>query len=109
MKKEKYDEVKQLTETAIKRQTYGEVPQDPRVFLYCGVSNLKLGYYILAEQMLKKAILFPEIQNEAKEKLALLYQSQGLLDQVCQLYKEIIQEEPSKHHISFALAKTLSS
>ena len=67
-------ECKQLTETALRQQTYGEVPQDPKIFMYCGISNLKLGYGIIAEQMFKRAVVYPEVVNEAKKNLAIIYQ-----------------------------------
>ena len=65
---------------------------------------MKLGYQIMAEQMLKRAVVYPEVANRAKEHLASIYNDQGLLDLVCQLYKEILQDEAS-HRISFELAK----
>ena len=37
------------TENAIKKKLYGEIPSDERLFLYCGLSNMKLGYLIIAE------------------------------------------------------------
>ena len=52
----------------------GEVPQDPKIFMYCGISNLKLGYGIIAEQMFKRAVVYPEVVNEAKKNLAIIYQ-----------------------------------
>lgn len=51
---------------------------------------MKLGYQIMAEQMLKRAVVYPEVMNQAKEHLATIYKDQGLLDLVCQLYKEIL-------------------
>ena len=50
------------------------MPQDPKIFMYCGVSNLKLGYGIIAEQMFKRAVVYPEVVNEAKKNLAIIYQ-----------------------------------
>ena len=65
---------------------------------------MKLGYQIIAEQMFKKAVVYPEVMNQAKEHLAQIYFDQGLFDLVCQLYREILQDSP-KHHIAFELAK----
>jgi len=46
----------------------------PKIFMYCGISNLKLGYGIIAEQMFKRAVVYPEVVNEAKKNLAIIYQ-----------------------------------
>lgn len=52
-------------ESAIRQKQYGEIPQDPRLFLYCAIANLNLGYLIIAEQLLKRCLVEPEIDAEA--------------------------------------------
>ena len=66
MKDKKYKEIKGQTEEALKNKVYGEIPQDARLFLFCGIANLKLGYLILAEQMLGNCLVFPEIEAQAQ-------------------------------------------
>ena len=61
MKSNRYEEVKSLTEKAIKDKTYGEIAQDPKIYLYCGTANLKLGYLIIAQEMFKRCIAYPEV------------------------------------------------
>jgi hypothetical protein len=45
----KFENIKELSETAIIQQKYGEVPQDGRLFLLCGNANFHLGYLLIAE------------------------------------------------------------
>ena len=59
--KKDYEKCKIESERALKKNTYGERPQDARIFLYCGMANQKLGYLLIAEQMLQKCMPFPEI------------------------------------------------
>jgi tetratricopeptide (TPR) repeat protein len=63
--KQNYDQCKKETEKAIKLKLYGEIPQDASLFLHCGIANLKLGYLLIAEQMLNNCLAFPEIKSEA--------------------------------------------
>ena len=65
LQQSKNEECKKLSEWAIKEKQYGEIPQDGRLYLYCGESNYNLGYLIIAEQMLNKSITYPEIKNES--------------------------------------------
>ena len=62
----KYQDVKDATELAIRKNLYGEIPQDARLYMYCGIANLKLGYLIIAEQMFEKCLVHPEISTDAK-------------------------------------------
>ena len=46
---DKFENVKVQMESAIRNKTFGEIPQDAHLYLYCGIANLKLGYLIIAE------------------------------------------------------------
>jgi hypothetical protein len=67
-------------ESAIRQKQYGEIPQDPRLFLYCAIANLNLGYLIIAEQLLKRCLVEPEIDAEAQKQMAKVYKEQGKVD-----------------------------
>lgn len=60
-------------ENAIRQKTYGEIPQDPNLYLLCGISNLKLGYLIIAEQLFTRCLLEPDISSDAQKHLAEVY------------------------------------
>jgi len=62
---EQFEKCKKETEKALKTKAYGEIPQDARLYMLCGLANMKCGYLIIAEQMLTKCLVFPDIQNEA--------------------------------------------
>ena len=66
-----------MTENAIKNQLYGEIPQDGRLYMYCGQANLELGYLIIAESMLQRSVTYPEIEIDTHRLLALVYRDQG--------------------------------
>ena len=70
---EKYQECKTVMESAIRNKQYGEIPQDPRLFLYCAMANSNLGYLIIAEQLLKRCLVEPEIDAEAQKEMAKVY------------------------------------
>ena len=64
--KKEWEKCKTASERALTAKTYGEIPQDARIYLHCGEANLKLGYLLIAEQMLQKCMPFPEIQGDAQ-------------------------------------------
>lgn len=101
-----FTECKQATEQAIKNKLYGEIPQDARLFLYCGIANLKLGYLIIAEQMFEKCLVHPELISDAKRWMALLYKEQGHFQRACEMYKQSLAgAQKPDHAISFELAQ----
>jgi Tfp pilus assembly protein PilF len=61
----------------LKTKAYGEIPQDAKLYLLCGMANMKCGYLIIAEQMLSKCLVFPEIKSQAQAVLAKVYKEQG--------------------------------
>lgn len=78
---------KTMVETALKNRTYGEIPQDARIYLYCGIANLNLKYMIIAEQMFLRCMVEPDIVSEAQRHLALVYGEQGHLEKSAEMYK----------------------
>jgi Tfp pilus assembly protein PilF len=70
--------------------------------LYCAIANLNLGYLIIAEQLLKKCLVEPEIASEAQKQMAMVYKEQGKVDQACEMYKRAL-ENSKDHSISFEL------
>ena len=49
IEKEQWEKCKTLSEKAMNNKMYGEIPQDAKIFLYCGIANLNLGYLLIAE------------------------------------------------------------
>jgi hypothetical protein len=76
-----WEHCKKAAEKALKAQTYGEEPCDKQIFLYCGKANQKLGYLLIAEQMLLKCLDCEESVAEAEHLLAQNYRDQGSIDQ----------------------------
>ena len=56
----KFQQCKEITEKAIKNKLYGEIPQDAKLYMHCGIANMNVGYLIIAEQMISKCLHFPE-------------------------------------------------
>lgn len=54
--KEDWLKCKTVCEKQLKLKTYGEEPCDKQLFLHCGKANQKLGYLLIAEQMLEKCL-----------------------------------------------------
>ena len=45
----KYQQCTYITEKAIKNKLYGEIPQDAKLYLHCGIANMNMDYLIIAE------------------------------------------------------------
>ena len=70
--------------------------------MYCGEANYNLGYLIIAEQMLKKSLVYPEIKNQAQRILACVYKEQGHFDLAQEMYANALHDEPD-HKLAFEL------
>lgn len=103
----KFEQCKKETERALKAKAYGEIPQDARLFVFCGIANLKTGYLIIAEQMLQKALAFPEVKAEAQAALAKVYKEQGQFTQAVDMYDQTLAADPT-HEVAFELGQLLA-
>ena len=89
--------MKERVEKPLKEKVYNGDPEEGRLFIICAKANLKLGYLIIAEGMLKNCLKTADQESqviiEAKTLLAKVYEQQGQLDKAIEYYDLVLAHE----------------
>jgi len=73
--------LKKKIEEPLRTKLYEGDPEEAKLFMLCAKANLKLGYLIVAEGMIKNCLKIPNLESEiiveAKTLMGNIYEHQG--------------------------------
>lgn len=99
-----YQKVKSAVESYLKKMPDC---QDADLFEWCGVSNLHLGYLIIAEQMFTKLLAFPDKECIALKLLGDLAKKQDNPERAIECYRASLEIDQTQFKLSFEMGSLL--